>query len=115
MCNATRFTWFQVSDVFHKAIESVPSEKIQSGSSDLKTLYDGLVMTESQLLSVSFVSLCELHDTLSPRKCAQLPPLDGFVVFLFPIIQRWTALMANHYFLLHSFTITAQSSDCHSH
>ncbi|KAK8377688.1 hypothetical protein O3P69_013970 [Scylla paramamosain] len=42
----------EVSDVFHKAIESVPSEKIESGNSDLKTLYDGLVMTENQLLSV---------------------------------------------------------------
>lgn len=42
----------EVSDVFHKAIETVPPEKIESGSSDLKTLYDGLVMTESQLLSV---------------------------------------------------------------
>ncbi|KAK7017527.1 GrpE protein 1, mitochondrial [Halocaridina rubra] len=42
----------EVSDVFHKAIDSVPKEKVEKGSSDLKTLYDGLVMTENQLLSV---------------------------------------------------------------
>ncbi|XP_064092188.1 grpE protein homolog 1, mitochondrial-like [Macrobrachium nipponense] len=42
----------EVSDVFHKAVSSVPEERIKEGPSDLKTLYDGLVMTENQLLSV---------------------------------------------------------------
>ncbi|XP_071552053.1 grpE protein homolog 1, mitochondrial [Panulirus ornatus] len=42
----------EVSDVFRKAIESVPVDTIQQGSSDLKNLYDGLVMTENQLLTV---------------------------------------------------------------
>lgn len=51
---------FQVSDVFRKAIESVPPEKVDHGNSDLKTLYDGLVMTENQLLSVSFWGLTAL-------------------------------------------------------
>lgn len=67
---------FQVSDVFHKAIESVPSEKIESGNSDLKTLYDGLVMTENQLLSVSLFCFCKLNN------------LEGLLVFIFPSIQR---------------------------
>ncbi|XP_076040954.1 grpE protein homolog, mitochondrial Roe1 [Oratosquilla oratoria] len=42
----------EVSDVFRKAIESVPEEEIKSSGGSLKALYDGLVMTENQLLSV---------------------------------------------------------------
>ncbi|XP_047478349.1 grpE protein homolog 1, mitochondrial-like [Penaeus chinensis] len=42
----------EVSDVFRKAIESVTEEQVQKGSPELKNLYDGLVMTETQLLSV---------------------------------------------------------------
>lgn len=42
----------EVTDVFHKAIESVPAEKINKENSDFKNLYDGLVMTENQLLTV---------------------------------------------------------------
>ncbi|XP_068212052.1 grpE protein homolog 1, mitochondrial [Palaemon carinicauda] len=41
-----------VSDVFSKALSSVPEEKVKEGPSELKTLYDGLVMTENQLTSV---------------------------------------------------------------
>lgn len=47
----------QVSDVFRKAIESVTEEQVQKGSPELKNLYDGLVMTETQLLSVSICVL----------------------------------------------------------
>lgn len=42
----------EVSDVFRKAIESVPAEKLENENSDLKNLHDGLVMTETQLLTV---------------------------------------------------------------
>ncbi|KAK3863369.1 hypothetical protein Pcinc_030856 [Petrolisthes cinctipes] len=45
----------EVSDVFRKAIESVPDDKINEGNNnnrDLKSLYEGVVMTETQLLTV---------------------------------------------------------------
>lgn len=43
--------------MFRKAIESVTEEQVQKGSPELKNLYDGLVMTETQLLSVSICIL----------------------------------------------------------
>ncbi|CAL4244009.1 unnamed protein product [Meganyctiphanes norvegica] len=42
----------EVTDVFRKAIESVSKEEVKSGDNNLKTLYDGLIMTENQLLTV---------------------------------------------------------------
>ncbi|XP_018018329.1 grpE protein homolog, mitochondrial [Hyalella azteca] len=43
----------EVSDVFRKALESVPEEELKSSTNGhLKTLYDGLSMTETQMLTV---------------------------------------------------------------
>ncbi|KAK4310006.1 hypothetical protein Pmani_018384 [Petrolisthes manimaculis] len=42
----------EVSDVFRKAIESVPNDKINESNRDLKNLYEGVAMTETQLLTV---------------------------------------------------------------
>ncbi|GFR04191.1 grpE protein homolog 1, mitochondrial [Trichonephila clavata] len=42
----------EVADVLGKATESVPKEALNSGSSHLKSLFEGLQMTEAQLLSV---------------------------------------------------------------
>lgn len=41
-----------VADVLSKATESVPKEEISNSNPHLKSLYEGLVMTEAQLQSV---------------------------------------------------------------
>lgn len=41
-----------VADVLGKATESVPKEEISNSNPHLKSLYEGLVMTEAQLQSV---------------------------------------------------------------
>lgn len=41
-----------VADVLSKATESVPKEEITNSNPHLKSLYEGLVVTESQLKSV---------------------------------------------------------------
>ncbi|KAF2363776.1 GrpE nucleotide exchange factor [Trinorchestia longiramus] len=43
----------EVSDVFRKALESVPKEQLESSQNEqLRGLYDGLSMTETQMLTV---------------------------------------------------------------
>ncbi|GFT01174.1 grpE protein homolog 1, mitochondrial [Nephila pilipes] len=42
----------EVADVLGKATESIPKEALDSGSSHLKSLFEGLQMTEAQLVSV---------------------------------------------------------------
>ncbi|PRD25030.1 UNVERIFIED_CONTAM: Roe1 [Trichonephila clavipes] len=42
----------EVADVLGKATESVPKEALDSGNNHLKSLFEGLRMTEAQLLSV---------------------------------------------------------------
>ncbi|KAG7176978.1 grpE protein homolog, mitochondrial-like [Homarus americanus] len=42
----------EVSDVFHKAIESVPAERVEKGNPELQNLYNGLKLTENQLLTI---------------------------------------------------------------
>ena len=49
----TSFFIIKVSDVFRKALESVPPEQIESGNEQLTNLYKGLSMTEGQMLNVS--------------------------------------------------------------
>ncbi|XP_072398445.1 grpE protein homolog 1, mitochondrial [Diabrotica undecimpunctata] len=41
-----------VADVLNKATETVPKEEVSSNNPHLKSLYEGLKMTEAQLLSV---------------------------------------------------------------
>lgn len=41
-----------VADVLSKATETVPKDEIKDSNPHLKTLYEGLVMTEAQLKSV---------------------------------------------------------------
>lgn len=41
-----------VADVLNKATETVPKEEISDKNPHLKSLYEGLVMTEAQLQSV---------------------------------------------------------------
>ncbi|XP_017779448.1 PREDICTED: grpE protein homolog, mitochondrial [Nicrophorus vespilloides] len=41
-----------VADVLNKATESVPKEEVNSNNPHLKSLYEGLVMTDAQLQSV---------------------------------------------------------------
>ncbi|XP_062239948.1 grpE protein homolog 1, mitochondrial [Platichthys flesus] len=42
----------EVADILEKATESVPKEEVTSQNPHLKSLYDGLVMTESQIQKV---------------------------------------------------------------
>ncbi|MCL4145108.1 UNVERIFIED_CONTAM: hypothetical protein GTU68_040425 [Idotea baltica] len=42
----------EVSDIFRKAIESVPEEKVKEADALFVSLYDGVAMTENQLLGV---------------------------------------------------------------
>lgn len=42
----------EVTDVFRKALDSVPSQELQSGGAQLQTLHSGLTMTETQLIAV---------------------------------------------------------------
>ncbi|KAJ8973575.1 hypothetical protein NQ317_001601 [Molorchus minor] len=41
-----------VADVLNKATETVPKDELNDGNPHLKTLYEGLIMTEAQLKSV---------------------------------------------------------------
>lgn len=42
----------EVSDVFSKALETVTKQQLEEGPSELKILYDGLTMTQTQLHNV---------------------------------------------------------------
>lgn len=46
------FVFHQVADILGKATESVPKEEVKDNNPHLKNLYEGLTMTEAQLLKV---------------------------------------------------------------
>ncbi|XP_024218038.1 grpE protein homolog, mitochondrial isoform X2 [Halyomorpha halys] len=61
----------EVADVLGKATESVPKEEVTDKNPHLKSLYEGLIMTEAQLQKVfkrhGLVPLCPLNEKFDPN------------------------------------------------
>lgn len=55
------FFYHKVADILGKATESVPKEEVKDNNPHLKNLYEGLTMTEAQLLKVK---KCYLYSTI---------------------------------------------------
>lgn len=65
----------EVVDVLDMAIKSVPAdEALKGGNSHLKNLYDGIVLTEKEVMKVVPLALFSLLSPLCSSACVPLQP-----------------------------------------
>ena len=56
----------EVADILGKATESVPKDQLTDSNPHLKSLYEGLIMTEAQLHKVMFLKKRKMHKKIFP-------------------------------------------------